>query len=175
MKTPSNIAATTLALREVIQTAMPPTVQVTTLAPAVAEQFTATNEYLARLNLALLSIRVNPHLRQLSPRSVASSLELPPLAVDLVYLVTAYGAAGPAEPESAERLLETVLETLHNKPGLSATELHAALPGNVTCERVQILWADQSNSEMVSLFTSCQAQWRPALTYHLRVIPAFSS
>ena len=67
MTTPSNIAATTLALQKLVQTAMPPSVEVTTLTPALAGKFTAKTRSLARVNLALLRISESALVRNIPP------------------------------------------------------------------------------------------------------------
>lgn len=173
MKTPSNIAATTLALRKLLLTAMPPRVEVTTLTPAVAGQFAATTKCPARVNLALLVISLSPDGRNLPPaRLDPAQPGLPPMLAELHYLVTAYGAAEPAEEHSVERLLEAVLETLHRHPILTPAELQAALPGNSISENVRITLAASTESELLSLFADCRAECRPALKYHAEVVLA---
>jgi hypothetical protein len=175
MKTPSNIAVTTLALRELLLTAMPPCVEVTTLTPAVAEQFAGTTGCLARVNVSLLALFLPPHGKNLLPaRRDPGQPELPPTLAELHYLVTAYGTAGPAEEHSVERLLEAVLIMFYRHPILTPAELQAALPGHAATEDVKIMLAAPTDSELMSLFASCRAQLRPALKYHAQMILACS-
>ena len=173
MTTPSNIAATTLALQKLVQTAMPPSVEVTTLTPALAGKFTAKTRSLARVNLALLRISESALVRNLPPaRPGSGQLEPPVLPLDLHYLVTAYGTAGPAEEHSVERLLEAVLRVVGRHPILTPAELQAALPDSTAPGNVSLALESLPPSELLNLFANCRAQWRPALTYLARMTVA---
>src|SRR6187399_2212410 len=125
----SNIAAVTLALRDILKAVVAPDVEVTALAPAEAEHFSSKSGS-ARLNVALYRLAISPHrpnagfVRLGAPAPEVPSL--PPL--DLRYLVTAYGAEGPAEKNSPERLLEASLHAIGSRPRLITARLQSALP-----------------------------------------------
>ena len=172
MTMPSSIAATTLALQKLLQTAMTPLVNVTTLTPALAENFVATPKSPARVNLALLGIaeslgvRNNPRLPQRSGQRGTFAV-----ALDLRYMVTVYGKAQPTAEHSVERLLEAALQAFMQHPILSQAELQAAMPGNTSLASASIALDDSPPSEKLNLFSGCQAQWRPSLTYIVRTVP----
>ena len=173
MTTPSNIAATTLALQKLVQTAMPPFVEVTTRTPALAEKFAPKTGSLARVNLALLRISESALIRNIPPARPGSGQHEPPvLPLDLHYLVTAYGTTGPAEEHSVERLLEAVLRAIGRHPILTPAELQAALPDSTAPGNVSIALENLSQSELLNLFANCRAQWCPALTYLARMAVA---
>ena len=104
MSTPSNIAAVTIALRDLIQTAMPPQVGVSTLPPAQAEKFRTRAGILARVNVALYQVSPEHRLRNISRSSPGSSPaeEPPPAKLVLGYLITAYGKAAPEQEHSGQ-------------------------------------------------------------------------
>jgi hypothetical protein len=60
MSTPSCIAAATLGFRDLIQTAMPPGVEVSTQPAAQAEQFVERTGLLAGVNLVLYQVSASP-------------------------------------------------------------------------------------------------------------------
>ena len=166
MSTPARIATATLALQKLIQSAVPPGVEVTTLAPALAEQFKPKTGLLARVNLSLLRISSSKFSGPVPPaRPGSGPPPLPPVALDLHYLVSAYGTAAPAAEPSKERLLETVLELFHGHPILTRAELSAAFPVGNASDNATILLEDLPNGELRNLFTDCGAHWQPALTY----------
>jgi Pvc16 N-terminal domain len=169
---PSNIAAVTLALRNLLKAALPPYVEVTTLAPAQAEHFAPDAGTVARLNVALYRIGVSPHrpnagfVRSGSPGDARPLL--PPL--DLRYIITAYAAPGPADPSSEERLLETSLRAISGNPLLTSAQLTAALPAEAGTQGTRRATIDfEDLPELDRLFTSLRAGWRPALAVLVRL------
>lgn len=167
MNTPSNIAAVTLGLRHIIQTKLPPKVEVSTLPPAQAGKFVKRSGRLARVNVTLYRVSANAAGRQLpAPRRDGTPAEPPGLpALDLHYLITVYGSASPAQEHSAERLLESVCRAIHQQPLLTPADLAAALPGAEAGWKLSalIVEAAWSPAEMQFLFSAMRADYRPTL------------
>lgn len=170
MPTPKRIAAISLALKKSIGQAVPPSVEVTTLPLTTAEQFVANDTVLARVNLALIRITVSASFRNLPPRPALVSAGTLPPPLEVRYLVTVYGNAGPAAEHSVERLLEAVLQHVHEFPLLSAADLEAALPGATRAtDNAVIEFDSQSDAELRDIFIHCDAKWQPALVYCVRL------
>jgi hypothetical protein len=80
----------------------------------------------AQLNLFMYYASINPALRNLDLPSVSANgaqMSNPPLAINLHYLVTAYGA-NPFDPEI---LLAFAMQVFHNTPVVPRTVIQAAL------------------------------------------------
>src|SRR5262249_7015632 len=129
----------------------------------------------ARLNLFLYQTTLNAAWRnaevpqQLRPGEVGP----PPLALDLHYLVTAYGI-DEADPEvNSHRLLGPAIGTLHDHPLLGAREIEAQLGESELqdqVERVRITPQPLSLDEMSKLWTAFQAQYRISAAYQASVV-----
>lgn len=112
----------------------------------------------------------------------------PPLALDLHYLVTAYGATDL----QAEVLLGYAMQLLHETPVLSRDKIRIALnPPSMPVdggelpsvyqalrasdladqyEQVKISPAPMSTDEMSKLWSACQAHYRPTAAYDVSVV-----
>jgi hypothetical protein len=110
----------------------------------------------------------------------------PPLALDLHYLITAYGA----EEFHAEALLGYAMQLLHETPILSRAminrTLKPTLPAGVSLppgmqlvaasdlgdqiESIKICPEYLNTEEMSKLWTAMQAHYRPTAAYHLSVV-----
>jgi hypothetical protein len=110
----------------------------------------------------------------------------PPLALDLHYLITAYGA----KEFHAEVLLGYAMQLLHENPVLTRaminTTLKPSLPPGITLpsgtamlaisdlaeqiELIKICPHYLNNDEMSKLWTAMQAHYRPTLAYQISVV-----
>jgi Pvc16 N-terminal domain len=151
-----------------------PEVEVTTLSPAEAEQFTPHARVRARVNVALWRIAASPHrqnagfVRQGAQDSHEPSL--PPL--DLRYLITVYAPPGPADQHSVERILESALRAIGNNLVISSVQLEAALPnesGPSATRQARMELEDLAQTELLNLFTNLRAEWRPAVSLLARL------
>jgi len=147
--------------------------EVTMLTPAEAEHFNSKSGS-ARLNVALYRLAISPHrLNAGFVRLGAPAPEVPSLPpLELRYLVTAYSAPGPAEKNSAERLLEASLRAIGSNPRLSTAQLQSALPEGSTLDSnmgAAIEFEDLTQTDLLNLFTNLRAAWRPALTLLARL------
>ena len=148
---------------------------VTTLPPDRA----ATDGQTNRLNLFLYYMSPNAAWRnQTIPTKVKSGeTGYPPLALNLYYLLTAYGDAERAEDD--HRLLGTGMRVLHDKSVLAATDIRNAtdevpfLKGAALdrqFEQVKITAEHLTLEEMSKLWTTFQTQYRISAAFQASVV-----
>jgi hypothetical protein len=95
----------------------------------------------------------------------------PPLALNLYYLITAYGLDD--DELLAHRLLGRAMAVLHDHPLLGADEINAALTESdldQQVERVRITPQPMTVEEMSKLWTTFQTQYRMSAAYQARVV-----
>ena len=142
-----------------------------------------------RLNLFLYQVTPNAAWRNVdlpSRDGNGSRVRNPPLALDLHYLLTAYGIAD----FQAEVLLGYGLQLLHEHPVLGREAIRTALnPSPVNgsllpsiyqslrsadlAEQVELLKvtpAAMSGEEMSRLWSALQARYRPSVTYQVSAV-----
>ena len=143
-----------------------------------------------RLNLFLYQITPNQGWRNVglpSRDGNGGRLTNPPLALDLHYLLTAYGAG----EFSDEVLLGCAMQTLHETPGLSRQEIRDSLTDTLlqgtglestqTGDLLVTDLADQievikitphylNTEELSKLWTAMQARYRPTMAYQVSVV-----
>ena len=180
------IAAVTAALKDLIGTGLMGldlssigSIGVSALPPdRIATGQTEPNQ----LNLFLYQVTSNSGWRNQSlPSRDAAGARVanPPLALDLHYLLTAYGA----EDLSAEALLGFAMQFLHETPMLSRSQLRAVLGpptppfGNLSALGLadQIEWLKITPmflgaEELSKLWTAMQARYRPSMAYQVSVV-----
>lgn len=180
------IAAVTAALKDLIGTGLLGldlssigSINVSALPPdRIATGQTEPNQ----LNLFLYQVTSNTGWRNQSlPARDASGTRIanPPLALDLHYLLTAYGA----EDLSAEALLGFAMQFLHETPMLTRNQLRAVLGpptppfGNLSALGLadQIEWLKITPmflgaEELSKLWTAMQARYRPSMAYQVSVV-----
>ncbi|MGK7911158.1 MAG: DUF4255 domain-containing protein [Synechococcus sp.] len=125
---------------------------------------------------------VNLFLYQTEPNAAWRNMEMPiqvkpgetgqpPLALNLYYLITAYGKGD--EDILAHRLLGKAMSIFHDRPVLGRAEIEAALPGNnlyQQVERVRITPQPMSSEEMSKLWATFQTQYRISAAYQVAVV-----
>lgn len=141
----------------------------------------------AQLNLFMYYASINPALRNLDLPSMnlsGNQLSNPPLAIDLHYLVTAYGA-NPFDPEI---LLAFAMQVFHDTPLVPRNIIQAALtaldsgtPSNEQkliaastlasqIEHVRITPEALTTEEIYRLWTAFQVSYRPTTSYQVSVV-----
>lgn len=190
------IAGITACLRDLLNNGLidndlnvPPNVLVSALPPDHIG--TGAGQEHDQINVFLYQVTPNPGWRNADLPARASDgkqrLSNPPLALDLHYLVTAYGA----KDMNAEILLGYAMQVLHENPGLSREQLRMALQNPTTTGGVTIPGvfgnlsavdlADQveaikitpmflTTEELSKLWTSMQARYRPSMAYMISVV-----
>lgn len=126
-----------------------------------------------QLNIFLYQTVLNAAWRNMDmPRQVKpGETGQPPLALNLYYLVTAYGQ-GDDETQS-HRWLGKAMSVLHDHPLLGAQEIRDALKESelqVQIERVRITPQPMSLDEMSKLWTTFQTQYRISAAYQVEVV-----
>jgi hypothetical protein len=142
-----------------------------------------------QLNLFLHQVTPNPGWRNAglpSRDERGERLTNPPLAVDLHYLLTAYGA----EDLHAEILLGYAMQLLHETPILSRQAIRTALvPSSLNAtilppalqalsaadlaeqvEQIKVSPATFNSEEMSKLWSALQARYRPTAAYQVSVV-----
>jgi len=141
----------------------------------------------AQLNLFMYYASINPALRNMGlPSMNASGAQLsnPPLAINLHYLVTAYGA-NPFDPEI---LLAFAMQVFHNTPVVPRSVIQTALTALSTgspsteqqlisastlanqIEHIRITPEALTTEEIYRLWTAFQTSYRPTTSYQVSVV-----
>jgi len=176
-----------------VSSTIPSPVHVSCLAPdQVQQKFsagggTAENQ----VNLFLHLVTHNPAWRNVGYASLSSdgtsAIGNPPLALDLHYLLTAYGS----EPWQAEALLGYALMMLHQAPVITRADIDIALAARATStypsstyplnaslpfcglgsqmEMIKITPETMSREEMAWLWTALKADYRPTYPFQVSV------
>ena len=170
------IATVTAALRNLIQKGLDKDrfavsgAKVSTRPPDEVE----TNKDL--LNLFLYQTVINGAWRNMDiPRRVKpGETGQPPLALNLYYLLTAYGKDNDSTEPVSHRLLGRAMRVLHDHPVLSSDEIKAALTNNDLSdqiEHVRITPQPISLDDMSKLWTTFQgAKYRISTAYQVAVV-----
>jgi hypothetical protein len=162
-------------------------VTITALPP---DHIRAGGNEIVQLNLFLYNIAPNPGWRNVglpSRNNEGQRLTNPPLAIDLYYLLSAYGR----EDFDGEILLGYAMQTLHEMPVLTRDAIRKALEpvspvdGSSLPEGMKDLSASDlaeqvelikitphtiSTDEISKLWSAFQANYRPSVAYHVSVV-----
>ena len=185
------IAGTSAVLYQILNNVFASTtfgsVTVTALAPDIVQSSQNSTPAL-QVNLFLHQVTPNPGWRNVDLPSISadgkSRLRNQPLALDLHYLLTAYGR----ENFEAEALLGYAVQALHQTPVLARTEIETALDpppsaGNSTLnssldlagladqvEMLKVTPATLGREEMAWLWTALKADYRPTFPFQVTVV-----
>jgi hypothetical protein len=142
----------------------------------------------AQINLFLYYASINPALRNLGLPSMSAGggrLSNPPLAINLHYLVTAYGS----NQFDAEILLAWAMQVFHSTPVVSRATIEQALEDLVSVlpvpeeqqmisgstlasqvEHIRITPETLTTEEIYRLWTAFQTHYRPTTSYQVSVV-----
>jgi hypothetical protein len=146
--------------------------KVTTLPPDKARA--AGAEY-NQINLFLYHVVASAAWRNtdMPRRAPAGERGVPPLGLNLYYLISVYGR-GPNNTEIfAHRLLGRAMNILQDHPLLDASEIQTALTNNdlyAQLERVRVTLQPLSLEELSKLWTGFQTQLRLSAAYEVAVV-----
>jgi hypothetical protein len=171
------VAATTATLRHLLQVQIPHLVadlsdlEVSTQPPDLARKGITK----AQLNLFLYQTVINGAWRNLDmPRQVRpGETGAPPLALNLHYLITAYGRGESDNDAVSHRVLGGAMSVLHDHPLLGRGEINSALPNNdlgEQFERLRITPLSIGLEEMSKLWMVFQTQYRISAAYEVTVV-----
>ncbi|MCF6218063.1 MAG: DUF4255 domain-containing protein [Gammaproteobacteria bacterium] len=174
MSSPSAIAAVTSTLRNLLTTAAHEAPElldttVTTQPPGIARNGNDANQ----LNLFLYGTSIDTAFSNapMSGQTKNGESGLPPLALVLKYLITAYGRNN--DDVNGHRLMGCSMSALHDHPILGRAEIQAALPDTDLqnqLERVRITHDALSVDDMSKLWTSFQSEYRLSTGYEVSVV-----
>jgi hypothetical protein len=171
------IAATTRTLRNLLLAQMPTLdaelsdLEVTLQPPDVARKGISK----AQLNLFLYQVVANAAWRNLDlPGQVrAGETAPPPLALNLHYVITAWGRGESDIDALSHRVLAAAMSTLHDRGVLDGTDIRNALADNDLAnqiERVRVTPLPQSVDELSRLWTAFQTNYRTSAAYEAAVV-----
>lgn len=114
------------------------------------------------------------------PGRTASPLEtaMPPLALNLYYLITAFGRDNDANRPFSHQVLGKAMSVLHDHPVLLRDELKSGLANNdlyAQIERVRLTLQPLNVDEIFKLWSGFQTQYRLSVAYEACVILIDSS
>lgn len=149
---------------------------------------TTGHDEVAQINLFLYYASINPALRNLGLPSTSNNggrLSNPPLAINLHYLVTAYGS----HPFDTEILLAWAMQVFHNTPVVPRDTIEQALADLVSVhptppeqqlisastlasqiEHIRITPETLTTEEIYRLWTAFQTNYRPTTSYQVSVV-----
>lgn len=148
---------------------------VTTLSPDKARD---SNNSANQINLFLYQILPNAAWRNRDmPRQVMpGETGIPPLALDLYYLMTAYGRNNDITQPFSHQLLGRAMSVLYDHALLGPEEIRAAIAASMPnsdldrqLERVRITLQPLSLEEISKLWTGFQSQYRLSVAYAVSV------
>jgi hypothetical protein len=180
MSTPLAIAAATVTLQVLLGKGIVTDndlndATVTALTPDRARGNNNANQ----LNLFLYQTVLNAAWRNADlPRQVNPGENgNPPLAVNLYYLITAYGRDNDAAQPFSHHLLGQAMSILHDHPVLGRDEIKQATAGSLKAngldlqiERLRITPQPMSLEEISKLWTGFQTQYRLSAAYEVAVV-----
>lgn len=172
-----SVAAVTLALRGLLTTAVPALdsalagLQVTTRPPDAAR----ANVDASSLNLFLYRTVINAAFSNLDPPTTVRPGEVgfPALALDLNYLLTAYGPEDADSTATSHRVLGAAMSVLHDHPLLDGDEIHVALAGSDVheqLERIRVSPVPLSVDDLSKLWGGFATQYRLSVAYVASVV-----
>jgi hypothetical protein len=129
-----------------------------------------------QLNLFLYQPQPNAAFRngEIPHRATHGESGLPPLALNLFYLASAYGEEQRADEEvMSHHLLGRAMSTLHDHPLLGSDEIRNALPDNdlyQQIERVRITLQPMTVDELSKLWSAFQTPYRLSAFYQAAVV-----
>ena len=171
------IAATTRTLRNLLLARMPALdaelgdLEVTLQPPDLARKGISKTQ----LNLFLYQVITNAAWRNLDmPGRVRPGESAPPaLALNLHYVITAWGRGDSDTDAISHRVLAAAMSTLHDHAVLDGNDIRNALPDNDLAnqvERVRITPLPQSVDELSRLWTAFQTSYRTSAAYEATVL-----
>lgn len=168
-----SIAAVTATLRNLLtkglQSEIPNPQNITTKPLDKARnENTATKQ----VNIFLYQTQPNATLRNLEmPGTKPGETSYPPLAINLHYLITAYGADD--DDVGSHRVLGKAMSILHDHAVLGREEIKSALPQNdlyQQAERIRITQVPLTLDELSKLWNTFQTQYRISAAYEVTVV-----
>lgn len=177
MSSANAIAAVTATLRNLLTQAvtLEPELQDTSVTTLPMDRARDTNNNANQLNVFLYQAMPSATWRNMPMPHQVQSLEsgIPPLALNLYYLITAYGRDNDAQGPFSHFLLGRAMSVLHDHPLLGQEEIRLALPNNdlyLQVERVRFTLQPLSVEDIFRLWSGFQTQYRLSASYEAAVV-----
>ncbi len=171
MSNPLAIAAVTMTLRNLLDRVKLdlPDTDITTKPAGKARENEAKNQ----INLFLYHVMPNPAYRNMDLRNQVMPGETgqPPLALDLFFLLTAYGKG--SDDTLGQTALGRAMSILHDHPLLDREEIRNALAGSGLqdqLERIRITLHPLSVDDLFRLWSTFQTDYRISVAYQVSVL-----
>jgi hypothetical protein len=171
------VAAVTATLRNLLQQGLhlEPDLVDTTVTMTVPDRARTNNDTANQVNLFLYQVTPNAAWRNLDvpARVRPGETGYPPLALNLYYLVTAYGRDNDQSQPFSHELLGRSMSILHDHPVLGQAEIQASLPGNdlyAQIERIRFTLQPLGVEEIYRLWTGFQTPYRTSVSYEATVV-----
>ena len=175
------IAAVTATLRSILETGVraDPDLNDATVTTQPLDKARDSNNTANQLNLFLYQTLPNAAWRNMDvPRQVMpGETGMPPLALKLYYLMTAYGRDNDTTQPFSQQVLGKAMSVLHDHALLGPEEIRAAtaasLPRNDLdrqVERVRFTLQPLTLEELSKLWTGLQTQYRLSVAYEATVV-----
>ena len=171
------IAAVTSTLRNLLTQGLQlePDLVDATVTTMVPDRARASSDTANQVNLFLYQATLNAAWRNLDvpTRVRPGETGYAPLALNLYYLVTAYGRDNDQSQPFSHELLGRAMSILHDHPVLGTDEIQAALPGNdlyTQIERIRFTLQPLGVEEIYRLWTGFQTPYRTSVSYEATVV-----
>ncbi|WP_194825056.1 DUF4255 domain-containing protein [Nocardia sp. XZ_19_231] len=107
-----------------------------------------------------------------SPRVLAGEPQVPPLPLNLQYLITAFGPDDVDTNMLGHRVLAAAMSVLYNQPLFSVTDLSAVADSDLAAqaERIRITALPLSVDDISKLWSAFQSQYRISAAYQVGVV-----
>lgn len=173
MSAPGAIAAVTRTLAGVLENALHTVDQSARVTTLPLDKSNTDQQPANRLNLFLIQPTQNAALRNVNANAARLNGQgaQPPLAINLTYMITAYGEATPDTKD--QRILGKALQVLNERPVLLRDDIRAHFPGTGLedqVESVRIRPRDVSLEEMSRLWSAFMTQYRTSAVYDVSVV-----
>jgi hypothetical protein len=177
MSNPLAIAAVTATMRNLLTRGIraDPDLDDTTVTMLPVDRARPDGAAANQLNVFLYHMLPSPAWRNMDMPTRVRNGEtgVPPLALNLYYLITAYGRNNDAELPFSHQLLGRAMSVLMDHPLLGADEIKAALPNNdlwQQIERIRFTLQPLPQDELSKLWTGFQTGFRLSMAYEATVV-----
>ena len=170
------IAAVTATLRNLLASgvAMDPELSDTTITLQTLDRARTGTDSANQLNVFLYQTMPNAAYRNLDPpQTRPGETASPVLALNLYYLLTAYGRDNDVQRPFSHQLLGRAMSILHDHPLLGREEIRLALAGNDVgdqLERIRFTLQPLSIDDAFRLWSGFQTQYRLSVAYEATVV-----
>ena len=177
MSQPSAIAAVAATLRNLLTLGVTPDQDLndTTVTTMPPDRARAVGNNANQLNIFLYQAMPNAAWRNLDMpgRANPGEIAMPPLALTLHFLLTAYGRDNDLVQPFSLQLLGSAMRLLHDRAVLLVDDIKNALPGNdlhAQVEHVRLTLQPLSTEEIYRLWSGFQTPYRTSVAYEASVV-----